>query len=259
MIAIVTGGSSGIGQALCRLLLQKGATVYCLSRREGPAGCRSIPTDLTSDESVAHAFQIISAECPHVDLLVNNAGMGISGATELTDLSAAHRLFEVNFFSVLRTLRPAVPLLSGGGCLIQISSAAALFAIPYQSLYSASKSALLSLSLALRAELEPFGIRVAALLPGDVRTGFTAAREKSTAGEERYRGIEKSVARMERDEQNGLSPETVAHAVWRTFRRKSPKPYAAVGFSYRLLCTLSKFLPARLVSFALSRLYCRHI
>ena len=142
------------------------------------------------------------------------------------------------------------------GHIVNISSVAAPLAIPFQSFYSATKSATNSLTLALRNEVKPFGIKVCAILPGDVKTGFTAARRKSCAGAEVYgAAIDRAVAVMEHDEQNGMPPELVAKAVLRAANAQNPKPLATVGFQYQLFVVLSKLLPARLTNALVGMIY----
>lgn len=109
---------------------------------------------------------------------------------------------------------------------------------------------------ALRTELKPFGIKVSAILPGDVRTDFTANREKNPFDSDYYGDrINKSVNRMEHDEQNGMSPDVIAKIALRIAKRKNPPVYVAGGAQYKLLVALSKILPKRLVVWAIGKIY----
>ena len=131
------------------------------------------------------------------------------------------------------------------GHIVNISSVAAPIAIPFQSFYSATKAATNSLTLALRNEVKPFGVKICAILPGDVKTGFTAARKKSSSGADVYgAALDHAVAVMEHDEQNGMPPEMVAKAVLRAATTKNPKAFATVGFQYQVFVLLAKLLPA---------------
>ena len=143
------------------------------------------------------------------------------------------------------------------GRIVNISSVAGVFAIPFQAWYSISKAAVRSLTMALYNEVAPFGIQVCSVMPGDIRTGFTAARKKSAAGDEAYGGrISKSVAKMERDEQNGMAPEVAARTIVKVALNPGRvKPYYAIGFSYRLLVLLDSLLPCRAVRWLLFQLY----
>lgn len=258
---VVTGGSSGIGKAICEAFSQKGFSVYELSRSGKDNGkIVHIDCDVTNEESVDAAFSKIADCTKKIDILVNNAGFGISGAAELTSLEQAKKQFDVNFFGTVACTNKAVKYMreSGGGCIVNISSLAAELSIPFQAFYSASKAAVNSLTLAMANELKPFGIKVCALMPGDVKTGFTAAREKDTSGDTLYRGIlKKSVATMEHDEQNGMTPEEIAAAVCKLAVSKSPKPLSTVGAQYKLFASLAKLLPIRAVNSIIGMIYAR--
>lgn len=133
---------------------------------------------------------------------------------------------------------------------------AAELSIPFQAFYSASKSAVNSLTLALANELRPFNISVCAFMPGDVKTAFTAQREKQERGAEVYgETIKKSIERMEKDEQNGMSPEKIADAVFALSRKKNPKPLSTTGVSYKCFAVLSKVLPMSAVNRIVGLIY----
>lgn len=154
-------------------------------------------------------------------------------------------------------VQAALPVLrESRGRILNISSAAAVFSIPFQSFYSATKAAVESLTCALRSELAPFGITVGALRLGDVKTGFTAARQKSGSGDDLYAGrIARSVAVMERDEQNGMPPAAIAAAVVRAAHKKHLPPVTTVGIKYKLLCGLNKLLPLSAVTALVAKIY----
>ena len=258
-IAVVTGASSGIGRETAKLLSENGYRVWGLSRRGGEdtETLRQLSCDVTDEAQVQQAFRTVFEQEGRLDLLVNNAGFGISGAVEDTALDSAKKQLDVNFFGCFLCSKAAVPYLrqSGGGRIINISSMAAVLSIPFQSFYSASKSAINSLTLALANELRPFGIAVCALMPGDVKTGFTAAREKSEASNAYAGVVKKSVATMEHDEQNGMSPRKLAEAVLKLATAKHPKPLSTCGAQYRLFAVLQKALPARLVNAIVGKIY----
>ena len=128
--------------------------------------------------------------------------------------------------------------------------------IPYQSFYSASKSALNALALALANEVRSFGIRVSVLMPGDVATGFTDAREKNIQGAEVYKGMQSAVEAMERDERSGMAPMQMARNLYRMATRRSIKPIYVGGMTYGLFCLLNRLLPKRLVNWIVGKLYC---
>lgn len=256
-IVAVTGASSGIGLAAARLFRDRGDKVYCLSRTDpNENGIIFIHTDVTDEESVNGAFKRIGEENGRLDVLLSNAGMGVSGAAESTTMQAARRQLDVNFFGLHACVRAAVPLMrEKGGTILATSSVAAVFAIPFQAFYSASKFAVNALILALANELKPFNIRVAAVMPGDVKTGFTKARIKAADDKNYGKSVEKSVAVMEHDEQNGMGPEMIAKKFVALSLKKHPKVLSTVGFQYKLFCFLGKVLPIRLQNFIVGKMY----
>lgn len=257
-VAAVTGASSGIGLACAAALCKNGYKVYALSRTEGPpCGAVFVRTDVTDPESVAHAFAEIGVREGRLDLLVNNAGAGISGAAEFTSLQEARAQFDVNFFGAAACCSAALPQLrKTKGRIVNISSIAAVYAIPFQAMYSASKAALNAYSSALAGETARFGVSVCSVMPGDVRTGFTQARRKDSAGTNVYgRLVEASVARMERDEARGMAPERIAAKVVRLAGRRRVAPLYTVGAQYKLLLFLGRLLPHSLIQRTIGKMY----
>ena len=239
-IVLITGASGGIGLAAAKLFFANGDRVYGLSRRPCPEeGIESICADVTDEAAV------------------RNAGFGISGAVEFTAYADAKRQFDVNFFGTSNCIRAALPEMrrQGSGMIIVTSSVAGMVSIPFQAYYSASKAALNSLVLATANEVRPYGVRVAAIMPGDIKTGFTAARTKSNAGSSDYAALSKSVATMERDEQNGMSPDVIARCMYSVSRKRNPKPLRSVGLQYKACCLLGKFLPCRLSNWIVGKMY----
>ena len=258
-VAVITGGSSGIGLSAARLFSARGYRVYELSRRavETP-GVTHLACDVTDPAAVRSAVDAVREKEGRIDLLINNAGMGISGPAELADPNEVRRLFEVNFFGALYATQAVIPLMRDqkDGCILFVSSVASPVSIPFQAFYSASKSALQTFSNALRCELKPFGIRVASILPGDTNTGFTDARRKDARGSDFYGDrAERAVAAMEKDERRGMSPEAVSLVLWRAAKALNPRVFYTVGFSYKILVFLTRILPSRLVYAVVGMLY----
>lgn len=256
-VVVITGASHGIGAACADAFLQNGDTVYglCRTAPQNPAVLH-IPTDLTSDEACAAAVARIVSEAGRIDVLLLNAGIGVSGAVEFTALSEAQRQFDVCYFGALRVLTPALcALRQSKGVVLFTSSVAAVTPIPFQAHYSACKAAISALAMALKNELRHTGVRVAAVLPGDVKTDFTAARRKDTRGQDVYPALVRSVAKMEHDEQHGMAPARIARRMLALSLRRNPKPFCSVGLSYRAVCTLVKLLPARFVAWVLGKMY----
>ena len=258
-IVVISGASGGIGLSAAKQLRDLGHTVYGLCRRPfSENGITFLPVDVTDEQSVKAAFLEIEKREGKIDVLLCNAGFGISGAAEFTALSDAKALFDVNFFGVLSCIQAALPLLrkSESPLIVNTSSVAAVISLPFQSFYSCTKAAINSFTLSLSNELKPFKIPVCAVMFGDVATGFTAARKKSVLGEELYgKRMEKSVAVMEKDEQNGMPPEKAAKALVQLVQTKKPTLFKTVGFSYKLIVFLQKLLPARFVNFLVGKIY----
>ena len=258
-VAIVTGGSSGIGLAAARALRSRGLTVFILSRRPfTEKGLHHLCADVSDERQCAEAVQAVLHKAGDIDLLVNCAGFGISGAVEFTELAEAKKQMEVNFFGTVNMTRAVLPHMRQrrNGRIVNISSVAAPAAIPFQAFYSASKAAINAWTAALANEVRPYGITVTAVQPGDIQTGFTAAREKSIAGDEAYDGrISKSVAKMEHDEENGMDPAAAGAYIAKVALKKQPKPVYTIGFSYKAICVLLKLLPSRLANWVIGKLY----
>jgi len=260
-VAIITGGTSGIGLATANRLRAMGYTVYEFSRRPAADTPNHLSVDVTDERAVKAAVEAVLGQAGHIDLLINNAGFGISGAMEFTDSADAHRLMEVNLFGMDNMIRAVLPHMRAarGGRIVNISSVAGVFAIPFQAWYSISKAAVRSLTMALANEVAPYGVQVTSVLPGDIRTGFTAARKKSALGDDQYGGrISRSVARMEKDEQTGMSPEAAARTIVRVATKKGGvKPFYTIGLSYKCLVFLDRLLPCGLTRRLLYLLYAK--
>lgn len=256
-IVVITGASCGIGKACALRFLACGDIVYSLSRTAGDLpGVRHIPTDVSDPDSARAAIETVLLRHGKIDVLLLNAGIGISGAAEFTEFADARRQFDVCFFGALHVLIPALPVLrTYGGTVLFTSSVAAVTPIPFQAFYSAAKAAINSLVLSLRNELRHYPVRIAAVLPGDVKTSFTSARLKQTNGSEIYPSLERSVQRMERDEQSGMSPDRIAKKIVRIASKRRPKPFYSVGIGYQAILVLMKLLPASLSNRIIGMLY----
>ena len=213
--------------------------------------------DVCSEESCHAAIEEVWRQTDHVDVVISNAGYGISGPIEFTDIPAAEHQMDVNFMGAVRFTQAVLPQLrqQRRGRIIYTSSVAAILAVPYQSFYSASKAAINAFALALANEVREFGISVSVMMPGDVSTGFTDARDKSSAGEEVYSHAHKAITTMERDERAGMQPEQMAKLFYHIATCRSPRPQYIGGFSYRIFCLLDRILPKRLVNWLEYKVY----
>lgn len=219
-----------------------------------------IPLDVTDKASVKSAVDAVISGEDHIDVLVNNAGMGIAGSIEDTSIEEAEYQFDTNFFGTLRVMKEVLPYMRERhkGRIIVLSSVAGVISIPYQAHYSASKFALEALIEALRHEIASFGITACLVEPGDTKTEFTAKRRvaKLVGGNSPYREhFERSLVRMEHDEQNGASPDAVAMVIYKMIRKRRPPVRTAVGAQYKAVLFLKKILPAGLVEKIIEMLY----
>lgn len=260
-VCVITGGTSGIGLCTAQEMIKRGYTVYELSRREqGIAGMRHIAADVTKEETLTAAVQQILQQEDHIDVLINNAGFGISGAVEFTKTQDAQHQLDVNFFGMVRMNRQILPIMrrQGYGRIVNLSSVAGAIPIPFQTYYSASKAAINSYTMALANEVKPFGVQACCVQPGDIRTGFTAAREKNPEGDDIYCGrIARSVAGMEHDEQTGMAPEKAGAFIAHVAAKKSVRPINTIGLQYKFFCFLAKILPAKCLNALVGLIYAK--
>ena len=209
--------------------------------------------DVTSGLSVERGIETILSREGRLDIVVNNAGMGIAGPVESTSIDEARRQLEVNFFGVLRVCRAALPIMrrQGSGYIVNIGSIGGVIALPYQAMYSASKFALEGLSEALRLEVRRFGIRVVLIQPGDHRTALTENRQltEMSPNEEIYRGpFLTALNRMARDEQAGPAPEQIGRLVLRVINSRNPRLRYTIGPPVqRTAVWLKRILPYSLI------------
>ena len=255
---VISGGSSGIGKATASLFAERGWCVFELSRHGASReGIIHVDCDVCDEQSTRQAMAQVLAQTDHIDVVISNAGFGISGSVEFTDIREAEHQMDVNFMGAVRFTQAVLPQLRAQhyGRIIYTSSVAAILAVPYQAFYSASKAAINAMALALANEVKEFGISVSVMMPGDVHTGFTDARRKSTAGEEVYTGAKKAITTMEHDERGGMDPMQMARLFYRIATCRSPRPQYIGGFSYRVLCFLERLLPKRFVNWIEYKVY----
>lgn len=251
---VISGASNGIGLACAMEFAKNGWQVYDLSRSgKNHDGITHITADVTDAKAVETAL----AQVEHIDVLIANAGFGISGAIEFTEAAAVEKQLSVNFVGAHNCVKTAIPKLrESGGVVLFTSSVAGILSIPFQSFYSAGKAAINAYACALANELKPFGVRVCALMLGDAKTGFTEKREKAPIENALYgQVIAKSVAQMEHDEQNGMDPAVIAKVFYKTALQKHPKPLKTIGFQYKVFAVIQKLLPIRMVNALLGKLY----
>jgi NAD(P)-dependent dehydrogenase (short-subunit alcohol dehydrogenase family) len=258
-VALVTGGSSGIGEATALKLQELGYTTYAAARRVQrmehltASGIRPLAMDVTDDESMQSAVQHILAEAGRIDVLVNNAGYGSYGALEDVPLSEARYQFEVNVFGAARLTQLVLPYMrqQRSGTIINITSMGGKIYTPLGAWYHATKFALEALSDCLRMEVEPFGIDVVVIEPGGVNSewgGIAAQKLRTVSGSGVYADQASAVAESLTSETNRRrqSPPTViANTIARAVTARRPKTRYAVGYGARPMIFLHEVLPDR--------------
>jgi short-subunit dehydrogenase len=259
--ALVTGASAGIGRAIAAALARRGYHVLGTARapeRIGPgerlAGVEYIALDLTDRDSVRRC----AAATPPLDVLVSNAGISQVGPLELLPAESVERLFATNVLGPVELIRLCLPAMRGRErpALIVIGSLAAEFPIPFQSAYAATKLALRGIVIALRTELRPFGVRVALVEPGDVRTGIQERLERIDAGDSGYGARVEEMSGRARDAVGaGMAPERVAEKVCAVLAERRPRPIQSVGAEGSALALAGRLMPRKLAERLVARRY----
>ncbi|QPF89506.1 oxidoreductase [Bradyrhizobium commune] len=253
-IALVTGASSGIGEATAERLAKAGYEVYGTSRRGAQVGKRSfemLSLDVTSDESVEAAVNEVIKRSGRIDLLVNNAGFGVAPAgAEESSLDQARAIFETNFFGLVRMTRAVVPHMRrrGSGRIINIGSVLGFLPMPYGALYAATKHAVEGYSESLDHELRTWGIRVSVIEPAYTKTPFDANFIEPDAKLDAYSAIRAGVSkRVNEVMATAESPGVVANTVLAAAAAARPKIRYTAGRLAGRLRLLRRFAPAGLV------------
>jgi len=256
---LITGASSGIGAAIATTLAEQGCQVWGTTRHLDkvatlPAALREkvkfLAMDVTDDDSVRSGFERYLAEAGGIDILINNAGFGVFGPLEEFPLEQVKAIFETNYFGALRLIQAVAPIMreQREGLIINVTSLAARFVIPFQVHYSATKFALAALTEGLRQELRPFGVRVVAVEPGDIKTNFNNVTQFGIKENSPYRKWTEPCWRViDVNMEKAPSPQVIADRVLKIIKEKNPRPcYAAGDFLSTKFPFLARFVPDRL-------------
>ena len=258
-IALVTGASSGIGEATARKLHELGYTVYGAARRLermkglADAGIRLLELDVTDEDSLRAGVDRILAETGQIDVLVNNAGYGSYGAVAEVPLSEARYQFEVNVFGAARLIQLVLPGMRArrSGTIVNISSMGGRIYTPLGGWYHGTKFALEALSDCLRLETKRFGVKVVVIEPGSIRTewgGIAADNLRQTSASGPYAAQAEAMAKSmssESSDRRSSPPELIADTIAKAVTTSRPRTRYAVGFAAKPLITLRRLLPAR--------------
>lgn len=252
MVILITGISSGFGLATAQLLAEEGHIVYGTVRREVEPlpGVHYLKVDVRDREAVKGAVKQVVDQEGRIDVLVNNAGMGIGGPVEFATEEEIREQMDTNFIGLVHFVTAVLPYMrvQGSGKIIAISSIGGLMGLPFQGFYSASKFAIEGYCEALRLETKQFGVKVIVVRPGDFSTGFTGSRIKTVNAEAShiYTSYAKSIMKVEQDEVGGLKPQMLARSISQIIRKKNPRhSYVVASFEQRLSVFLKRVLPAR--------------
>jgi NAD(P)-dependent dehydrogenase (short-subunit alcohol dehydrogenase family) len=253
-IALVTGASSGIGEAAAKRLAAAGYKVYGTSRRGVQSGQRNfamLPLDVTSDESVEAAVKELIRREGRIDLLVNNAGFGVAPAgAEESSIDQAKAIFETNFFGLIRMTRAVVPHMrrQGNGRIINIGSVLGFLPMPYGALYAATKHAVEGYSESLDHELRTRGIRVSVIEPAYTKTQFDANFLAPDSKLDEYREVRALLDKVLKEVMaTADEPSVVADVVLEAAIADRPKLRYVAGWLANRLRLLRRFAPAGLV------------
>ncbi len=253
-VVLITGGSSGIGKAIGVYLSSLGYTVYGttrdLTKHSDFTDFKLLALDVRLQESIDKAVESIIAEHGKLDVLINNAGIGITGPLEETPLEEIEKAFDTNLYGPIRMMKSVLPYMRSQkkGRIINITSIAGYMGLPFRGIYSGTKSALELLTETLRMEVKPFGITVTNIAPGDFATNIAAGRYHAPAikGSPYYRNYQKTLDLMNEDVDAGADPILVAQKVASVIRTQRPKIRYPVGaFLQKFSIFLKKILPGR--------------
>lgn len=252
-VVCITGASSGIGKSIGEFLVKKGYRVFGSSRNPEKYSNSLFPLfqlDVRDNDSVVTFIEKVVQEAGSIDVLINNAGIGITGPIEETPEEEIKAAFETNFFGPLKVIKAVLPVMRNqqSGLVINITSIAAYMGLPYRGFYSASKSALDITTEALRMETKQFGIEFTNVAPGDFATNIASGRYHAPLIDESpYRkDYGNTLNLMNAHVDSGKDPQEMAHAVYRVIESKHPGVRYKVGdFMQKFSVFLKNILPGK--------------
>ena len=250
-VILITGASSGIGLSTAEYLVKKGHRVFGTSRsKPEQANFEWICMDVTSRESVRTAVDLALEKAGRIDVLINNAGLGIVGPLEETTDELILKVFDTNVLGVMRVCRAVIPVFreQRSGLILNISSIAAEMGLPFRGIYSASKASLEILTESLSMELKEFNIKVCSVLPGDIATSINQNRlvvglRENSVYADSFAKIHKQI---NEEVSQAAPPIVIAKTVARIIDRKNPELHYTVGpFIQKSAILLRRILPQR--------------
>lgn len=254
-VVLITGGSSGIGKSIGLYLQSKGLKVYGTTRNLGKHpdfnSFELLELEVSDPQSIHSAVQKVLSKEGRLDVLVNNAGVGITGPIEETPDAEIVKAFDINFIGPLRLVKAVLPHMrrQKSGLIINITSIAGAMGLPYRGIYSATKGALDIVSEALRIEVKTFGILLTTIAPGDFATDIAAGRYHAPVDSRSpYSGpYEKTLKMINDDVDAAGDPIKVAKKVYALIHTAKPKVHYRVGdFMQKLSIILKGILPDKI-------------
>ena len=250
-VVLITGGSSGIGKAIGDFLFHKGFTVYGTSRNPEKVSNSLFPLialDVRNADSIHSAVATLVETTGRLDIVINNAGVGITGPLEEIPMEEIKNNFETNFFGPIEVMKAVLPQMRSqqSGLIINITSIAGYMGLPYRSVYSASKGALELITEALRMEVKSFGIQITNVAPGDFATNIAAGRFHAPVVQgSAYEAVYGNVLQtMDAHVDSGSNPNEMAEAVYQIILNPNPKIHYKVGaFMQKFSIVLKRILP----------------
>ena len=240
-IAVITGATSGLGKELKKLYESDGYRVCVLARSCDNEELDEYKCDVSDEAQVNLAAAKIAAKYGRIDVVVNNAGMGVLGPTELIPAEDIRRAFDVSYYGALNVSRACLKYMLRGGRIIFICSIAAFTAVPYRSPYSSAKAAELMLGMSMRMELKKAGITVTCVCPGEIRTEFSANRAVAAETSDRYGDRpQAALDRIKRKTPERMPVEKAAKKIYRICRKGKRAVYV-IGGKYRLFRLAQRF------------------
>lgn len=246
-VVFITGGSSGIGKAIGELLHNKGYKVYGTSRDSLAYPDSLFPLinmDVSDSNSISDAISALIQQAGRIDILINNAGVGITGPLEETPIEEVHYAMQVNLYGPMQVINAVLPYMrtQKKGRILNITSIAGYMGLPYRGIYSASKGALGVLTETYRLELRSFGIEMCSVAPGDFATNIAAGRYHAPVRiDSPYKEIyAESLKMMDEHVDKGSDPRQMAEAIYEILQKKKLKVHYKVGDSLQKLSTILK-------------------
>jgi len=262
-IVFITGASSGIGKAIGEYLYHKGYTVYGTSRNPDRITNSLFPLialDVRDDESIMRAVDEVIRISKRIDVLINNAGVGITGALEEIPAAEIKNNFETNLFGPIEVIKAVLPHMRSqkSGLIINVTSIAGYMGLPYRSVYSASKGALELITEALSMEVKSFGINVVNVAPGDFATNIAAGRYHAplNPASDYAKTYEMILNEMNSHVDSGSNPNEMGEAIYKIINTPQPKIHYKVGaFMQKFSIVLKRVLPDKVYERMLMKHY----